>query len=217
MKDNNFRFLVKCIELISLGCEARTVVESIKNIYLIGGGQVEGYLNLIECSDFRDLKTLSQVQIWKNYISAYPSMNIFGVKQDEALLLDAKVEAFKKLNIFCENEEYTQSSLLSSISSDYVKSLVGFGCICDLFNVGDKNYGNEMIKIAAKHGDIDAKLYELTLNPDRAVDILTDIANTREYSCGLSGLKAWLNFYGIQEQEIKINRTIANKMGFSWV
>ena len=209
--NNTLRFLTRICELGAFGVDYQESAKKLKSVYLISDDDLSKYLALMTNRDFLSLKTLSQVQIHKNFINAY-AVDVFGAfDKEEQLLLNAKHEALKKINAVCEKEQVGIEDFGKYATNAYVKSIIGFGCVFGFFDVGDYGYGIELIDCAARDGDVDAKLYLLTVKPESAKEILTDIANTSEYLYKFSHLRAWLEHYNVKDVKIK---HLTGKVGF---
>ena len=208
--NNVLRYLTKICEFEVLGIDPRASAEKLKNIYLIKDYEFDKYVRLMMNSTYLNLKTLNQVQIHKNLIDAY-SINVFGKRdKDEKLLLDAKLDAFKRISKIC-GDEPTIEVFSQNISLSYVKSIIGMACVFGLLDVGDANYGVNLINMASNENDVDAKLYQLMVFPEKAKEILTTIANTKEYVYKFSDLKVWLKHHNVEDIKIK---EMSVKIGF---
>lgn len=209
--NNLTRYLTKICEFEVLGIEPRISAEKLKEIYLIDNNIADKYIELMNKPDFRQLVTLSQVQIHKNFICAYSADIFGGSNSDEELLINAKLMALKKMSELCGSEKISLETITHHISQPYAKTIIGLGYVFGFFTIKNVAYGNELLSIAAKDNDIDAKLFHLLNHPEEAQEVLTTIANTNEYVYKTDDLRVWLKHYKVENVRIK---QTAFKLGF---
>lgn len=209
--NNVLRFFTKLCEFCTFGANIRECVGAMKKIYLLDDKEINEYLSIINNEEYRELTSLRQIHVYVNFQVAYGIGN-FGKTEKEACLLKAKEEAFKRISAVCEGN-YSLEKIAGKTNIPYIKSLMGMAYYYGLFGMTNTEYGRELIAQAADAGDIDAKLWVLSSSPQLAKKILSEIANTPEYTACSEELKAWKDYYKVDQIDIIQRGTV--KMGFT--
>lgn len=209
--NNVKKFVQKVIELEALGVPVEVSAKALSEIYLIELQNFSEYFAALHNPEYLMLKNLNDIVSVINWQSAY-GKTIFGKTEVEALVLDAKEKAYNCLTKILE-EGVTIENALRHKTEPYIKTILGFMYYFGLGRAQDKKIGMNYLNCAANDKMLDALLWRLWTTPEKAEEIICDMAILPEFLAEPTMLEIWEKHYGINKI-IDVNLLDISKIGF---